>query len=69
MLHLGEIQDDGGEGDKDQVEESQGGDKVCGFTKIGTSKKHLKQDLERRETLQPHIKLTGPEASLHVFLP
>lgn len=49
MLHFGEVQDDGGEGDEDQIEESQGGDKVCGFAKVSTSKKHLKQNLERRE--------------------
>lgn len=81
MLHLGEIQDDGREGDEDQIEESQGGDEVRGLTEVGTSKKHLKQNLERREALQLHVEsfccqrkvssteLAGLELSLHVFLP
>lgn len=55
MLHLGEIQDDGREGDEDQIEERQGGDEVRGLTEVGTSKKHLKQNLERREALQLHV--------------
>lgn len=46
MLHLGEIQDDWGERDEDQIEETQRGDKVCRFAKVGTSKKHLEQNLD-----------------------
>ena len=77
MLHLGEIQDDGSEGDKDQIEEPQGGYKVCSFTKVGTAQKHLKQNLERRETLESlgcrtkvnSAELTSLEFRLHVILP
>lgn len=74
MLHFGEIQDDGSEGDKDQVEEPQGRDKVCSFTEVGTAQKHLKQNLERREPLESlccrtkvnSTKLTGLEFRLCV---
>lgn len=48
VLHLGEIQNDRGEGDEDQIEETHRGDKVCPFAKVGTSEKHLKQDLEQK---------------------
>jgi hypothetical protein len=77
VLHFGEIQDDGSEGDKDQIEEPQGGDKVCSFTEVGTAQKHLKQNLERRETLENlccrtkvnSTELTGLEFRLHVICP
>lgn len=47
VLHLGEIQDDRGERDEDQIEETQRGDKVCRFAKVSTSKEHLEQNLGR----------------------
>lgn len=54
MLYLGEIQDDRGERDEDQIEETQRGDKVCCFTEVGTSEKHLEQDLGLGKKLLSH---------------
>lgn len=49
MLHFGEVEDEGNEGDEDEIEDAHGGEEVSHLTQVGTAQEHLKQHLQQRK--------------------